>query len=335
MTDSGVEAPGLAPDLYDRAAEKMTLPIPPPPSSSSSSSSTSTSPSTAATKTPVGALPITGFVAGILSGVTKLVVGHPFDTLKVRLQVSGDRFNNSVLTCLRATVRREGFKGLYKGGTPPLFGWALMDSVMLGSLSNYRRLLAPEGELELWQHTLAGLGAGLTVSLVATPIEHVKARLQVQYDDAPGSRIYRGPVEATVKLLRGGNLFNGLTATMIQRSWFSVFWATYAVTTTKLESATTLSAGSKSFLAGGTAASVYWCFAFPFDVVKQRVMTDSIERPRYGAGWWACLRDIGRQSGWRGYYRGFTPCFLRSFPTNGLSVLVFDSTMRFLGTYGY
>lgn len=30
-----------------------------------------------------------GFLAGIGSGVTKLVVGHPFDTIKVRMQVEG------------------------------------------------------------------------------------------------------------------------------------------------------------------------------------------------------------------------------------------------------
>lgn len=81
------------------------------------------------TKTPVGTSPVTGFVAGILSGATKLVIGHPFDTLKVRLQVSGERFNNSVVNCLKSTVRKEGLRGLYKGGSPPLFGWAVMDSV--------------------------------------------------------------------------------------------------------------------------------------------------------------------------------------------------------------
>ncbi|RAL58262.1 hypothetical protein DID88_002262 [Monilinia fructigena] len=29
-----------------------------------------------------------GFVAGVFSGVSKLTVGHPFDTIKVRLQTS-------------------------------------------------------------------------------------------------------------------------------------------------------------------------------------------------------------------------------------------------------
>lgn len=278
----------------------------------------------------VNSLPVTGFIAGILSGVTKLVIGHPFDTLKVRLQVSGERFNHSVINCLRSTIRKEGIKGLYKGGTPPLFGWAVMDSVMLGSLSNYRRLLADEEGLSYWQHSLAGLGAGLTVSFVATPIEHVKARLQVQYDAT--SRVYRGPIDAITQLVKSRTLYNGLTATMVQRSWFSVFWLTYAITTKELET-TSLSPSSKSFLAGGTAASVYWIMAFPADVIKQRIMTDSLTSPKYPT-WLSCARAVSRE-GVKGFYRGFIPCFLRSFPTNASAVLVFDTTMRFMGQYGW
>lgn len=32
------------------------------------------------------------------------------------------------------TVRKEGVKGLYKGATPPLFGWMVMDSVYVPGL---------------------------------------------------------------------------------------------------------------------------------------------------------------------------------------------------------
>ncbi|BFZ53422.1 hypothetical protein PYCC9005_000445 [Savitreella phatthalungensis] len=280
----------------------------------------------------VGSLPITGFVAGVLSGVTKLVIGHPFDTLKVRMQVDSARFNNSVVTCLRRTVAQEGLRGLYKGGTPPLFGWAVMDSVMLGSLSNYRRLLAGEsGQLTLPQHALAGLGAGLTVSLVATPIEHVKARLQIQYDAS--SKVYSGPIDCIMRLVRQRKLYKGLVATMAQRSWFSAYWATYAVCQSALTDSK-LSPGAKSFWAGGLAASLYWFFAFPADVVKQRIMTDSLTNPRYKS-WADCVKQIWTREGLRGLYRGFTPCFLRSFPTNASAVFVFDTTMRYMTQFGF
>ncbi|KAJ1854172.1 hypothetical protein H4R99_007551, partial [Coemansia sp. RSA 1722] len=47
---------------------------------------------------------IAGFAAGIASGATKLFVGHPFDTVKIRCQVEGGhgRFKGP-LDCLVST----------------------------------------------------------------------------------------------------------------------------------------------------------------------------------------------------------------------------------------
>ncbi|KAK2840529.1 hypothetical protein FQN49_006190, partial [Arthroderma sp. PD_2] len=82
-----------------------------------------------------------GFVAGVFSGIAKLAVGHPFDTIKVRLQTTKSTHFTGPLDCLLQTVRNEGVTALYKGATPPLMGGMVMDSVMLGSLTLYRRLI--------------------------------------------------------------------------------------------------------------------------------------------------------------------------------------------------
>lgn len=52
-----------------------------------------------------------------------------FDTVKVRLQTSKDGHFRGPLDCTLQTVRKEGVRGLYKGATPPLVGWMVMDSV--------------------------------------------------------------------------------------------------------------------------------------------------------------------------------------------------------------
>ena len=70
-----------------------------------------------------------GFVAGVFSGIAKLSVGHPFDTIKVRMQTSQNAQFNGPLDCLMKTVRNEGLVGVYKGATPPLVGWMFMDSL--------------------------------------------------------------------------------------------------------------------------------------------------------------------------------------------------------------
>ena len=123
-----------------------------------------------------------GILSGTASGVTKMAVGHPFDTIKVRMQTEGGhgRFSGS-LDCLRQTLRNEGLRALYKGATPPLVGWGLIDSLLWGSLVQYRRILhswqADQSQpLSLPGHFVAGGAAGLTSVILVTPIEQVKVR---------------------------------------------------------------------------------------------------------------------------------------------------------------
>lgn len=90
---------------------------------------------------------------------------------------------------------------------------------MLGSLTNYRRLLRdhvfapkingrpdPAFRLNAWQHGVAGVFAGWTVSLIASPFEHIKARLQIQYAADKHQRLYSGPIDCTRKIVCLGHV---------------------------------------------------------------------------------------------------------------------------------
>lgn len=72
----------------------------------------------------------------------------------------------------------------------------------LGTLHNARMLQQSwngDKPLTPFQHGLAGLAGGITVSFVATPVEQVKARLQVQYDAA--TKVYTGPIHCATQLV--------------------------------------------------------------------------------------------------------------------------------------
>jgi len=69
------------------------------------------------------------FVAGGAGGMSAVLSGHPFDTIKVRLQTMpmpklGERpMYTGMWDCVAKTVKYEGvFKGLYKGMGAPLVG---------------------------------------------------------------------------------------------------------------------------------------------------------------------------------------------------------------------
>ncbi|KAK5285294.1 hypothetical protein LTR16_004655 [Cryomyces antarcticus] len=282
-----------------------------------------------------------GFVAGVFSGIAKL---------SVRLQTSQKTQFRGPLDCLLQTVRKEGLAGLYKGATPPLVGWMFMDSVMLGSLTFYRRMLrdnvflpyrkpsvmpSSEYKLPTVGHGIAGIMAGWTVSFIAAPVEHVKARLQIQYAASKAQRLYSGPIDCSKKLLRGHGvrgLYHGLSATLLFRTFFFFWWGSYAVITQFLTTQTTipLSTPAINFWAGGLSAQVFWITSYPSDVVKQRIMTDPLGPDRKFPRWRDAAKAVYRENGWRGYWRGFVPCFLRAFPANAMALLAFEGVMRAL-----
>ncbi|KAI1081309.1 mitochondrial carrier [Whalleya microplaca] len=308
-----------------------------------------------------------GFVAGVFSGIAKLTVGHPFDTVKVRLQTTDTTRFSGPLQCVVQTLRHEGVRGLYKGATPPLVGWMFMDSVMLGSLTVYRRLLAehvfvrqvpahagtpppPEREgpiaatshaaahLPPVGHGVAGVLAGCTVSFIAAPVEHVKARLQIQYAARKAERLYAGPVDCVRKIygahgVRG--VYRGLFATLLFRSFFFFWWGSYDVFTRIMKERTAMSAPAINFWAGGLSAQVFWLTSYPSDAVKQRIMTDPLGgklgdgTPRFN-NWMQAAQAVYREGGVKGYWRGFLPCFLRAFPANAMALVAFEGVMRAL-----
>ncbi|KAL7410244.1 mitochondrial carrier domain-containing protein [Mrakia frigida] len=205
-------------DPSDHRSPSLPSALSPPPSPSTSHlpPSPMSSIQTASASTPPSSnVRLVGFAAGVCSGLTKLSVGHPFDTIKTRMQCAPLGTYRGAVDCLLQTVRREGPLALYKGASPPAVGWMMSDSVLLGSLHNYRIILLEHGfgeangegrRLSVLGHTVAGMLAGfsklvrvLEVSLfllegvtnllhpfrfhssfIAHPIELLKAKLQLQ-----------------------------------------------------------------------------------------------------------------------------------------------------------
>lgn len=239
-----------------------------------------------------------------------------------------------------------------------------MDSIMLGSLTFYRKLLhqtlfnpnrmssatndLPRRDLPLDKnlvhrlptigHAMAGVMAGATVSFVAAPVEHIKARLQIQYSSKKSERLYSGPIDCARKIYKFHGLpgiYHGLFATLLFRSFFFFWWGSYDVFTRLLSEKTNLSTPVINFWAGGLSAQVFWITSYPSDVVKQRIMTDPLggglnDGTRRFKHWSDAAKTVYRENGIRGYWRGFLPCFLRAFPANAMALVAFEGVMRAL-----
>ncbi|BGP18730.1 hypothetical protein JCM10213v2_006796 [Rhodosporidiobolus nylandii] len=249
----------------------------------------------------------------------------------------------------------SGITKLIVGATPPAFGWTISDAMLMGSLHQYRMVIAKwetgarsgwrdDGEgparngekealgLSLGGHFLAGLLAGQTVCFVAAPTEHLKARLQMQ---TVGPKLYSGPIDCAKKVIQVKGvtgLWTGLGGTLIFRSWMGAMFLGYELNLRFLKKYfPDMNKGTANFVAGGMASNIFWTCAFPADAVKNRIMTDNLVNPRYPT-WWSCAKGIWAEGGVKAYYRGFVPSILRAFPTNASALFVWETVMRAMGS---
>ena len=92
-----------------------------------------------------------------------------------------------------------------------------------------------------------------------------------------------------------------------------------------------MSAPAINFWAGGLSACFgFWTTAYPSDVVKQVVLTND----KYGSdfkSWRMAVRDIYTQRGINGFFKGFVPSILRSFPANAAALAAFEFVLRTSG----
>ena len=268
----------------------------------------------------------------------------PTITSKVRMQTEGyhGRFGGSFHT-LTKTVTEEGIFAVYKGASLPMVGWGTIDSFLwFGLMESRRQIKRIRGyddlnDFKLYEHFICGMVAGWISTLAATPIEQIKARLQVQYAD-PTTKIYSGPIDCGKQLVKNNGftgLYKGMTGSLLFRSFIGIYFTSYVVlkkffTETNNQYGSYLSDPIINFISGGNAATCFWIWALPFDAIKNRMMAQRDMHPRPYPNVISCIRHVYKIEGLSGFYRGWFPCALRSFPTNGAAFVAAEFALKCL-----
>lgn len=128
-----------------------------------------------------------------------LCSGQPLDTLKVRAQLATPGQFNGTWDIAKQTVQKEGFFALqvchngdncstsitlthfvhrYKGMASPLVGIAAVNGLLFGAYVRAKKLVSPYPVLTLPQTAAAGAIAGAINSILASPVELFKIRMQ-------------------------------------------------------------------------------------------------------------------------------------------------------------
>ncbi|XP_075691103.1 mitochondrial carnitine/acylcarnitine carrier protein-like [Rhinoderma darwinii] len=280
------------------------------------------------------------FVSGGMGGICLTLAGQPLDTVKVNLQIQvrpvrGQtlRYNNT-LDCFQKIVSQQGLWGLYKGMGAPLAGVTpIMAMTFLGfSLGKKLQQNQPQDILRPHQVFSAGMLAGLWAAMIVIPAERIKCLLQAQANRS--LQRFSGPVDCARQLFREqgiGSLYRGTVLTLLRdipatgMYFMSYEWMKDQMAPQR-GSVSDLSA-ARIMLAGGVAGMCNWVVAIPMDVLKSRFQTAPDSRYR---GILDVFREVLRDEGPRGLYKGFTAAMLRAFPANAACFLGFEASMKFL-----
>ncbi|KAI8907682.1 hypothetical protein PhCBS80983_g02844 [Powellomyces hirtus] len=280
----------------------------------------------AATAEPPKMDQIKSLLGGGAAGVATVLAGHPFDTLKVRLQTSNNY--KGLADCFKQTVAKEGLLGLYKGMASPLVGVTPMFALSFWSYDlgcQLVRDLTPnrtKKDLTLTEYAIAGGFSAIPTTIVTTPMERVKVILQTQ-DQSVGGKKYTGMVDAGAGMWKEGgirSLYRGTVATLARdipgsAAYFWAYEAVYRALKPKGEEG--LSVGSVLF-AGGMAGVAMWSIAIPPDVIKSRIQSAPAGTYK---GFMDCGVKIVASEGPTALFKGLGPALLRAFPANAAGFL--------------
>ena len=280
--------------------------------------------------------PTANLFAGGLGGLCSLVVGYPFDTVKVRLQTSSNY--SSAIDCLKKIVIGEGFFALFRGISAlacvalPRFALMFHTNAVVKNLlndSNNNQNNNSHSDLNYRQILLSGaLSQLFVVPLIVAPLERAKVILQT--NNQIGGQF--DCVKHIVKTEGIGGVFRGTLITYARdMPSFATYFLVYEYLRHNFftDPTTGIVGVPGTIVAGATAGIAGWTVAIPADVIKSRlqarIILDSNSKPNHNLV--TTIAELHAQDGFRGFFRGAGPVLLRAGPANAAAFLGYEASI--------
>ncbi|CAD5232458.1 unnamed protein product [Bursaphelenchus xylophilus] len=257
----------------------------------------------------------TELLAGGLGGSAGILIGYPMDTIKANVQTGNKLLWKDV---------KNNVRSLYRGMAVPLASAFFLNALMFAGYEGALRLMGHKNkdEVSTMEIVLASTVGTLAQLGPAIPIETVKTRLQVVYQNTVGPvRCIKDTLKTTgiQGLYSGGKVmaFRDLIG-------YSFYIPVYEEVKRLIEREIKTSEVNKQMLAGGIAGSLAWLAICPLEVVKNwaqcnQEMTNT-----------EIITRIWQKNGILGFFKGGAILAARAFPANAVTFLVYEQTLKAL-----
>lgn len=253
--------------------------------------------------------------------------------MKVRMQ-AGEV--HSLVQCFVKTYRADRLRGFFYGISSPLCSVPIVNAVVFQAYGQANNMFQIESSF--WKGIVSGSYAGLVNTMVVTPVELIKIKMQVQsHDSSLGQAIkYENAyqcVKATIQeegikgLFKGGvtTVYREIPGYAAQFASFEGSKAAFRVYTGNEELSMI-----HVFISGMIGGFNCWFWSYPQDVIKTKIQAGHPVIKGWDGGFNFLVKEIWRTEGWRGFWRGFSACGIRSTIPNGFGFLANDLVISFL-----
>jgi len=290
--------------------------------------------------------PWNNLLAGGVGGLLSLTVGHPFDTIKVRLQtmkpaictITGSQVMpySGAVDCLRQSIRADGVIGLYRGmGALALF--SIPRFSLLFYSNSWGRILGKKleavgkpspKEFSTVQILCGGVFSQTIVApLIVNPLERAKVLLQTSPE-------FKGQVDCFRHIIKHEGLAGLLRGTSLTLARdipsFCTYFMVYENLRTwwkqkrKLDSSQEINLFSTALL-GGVSGMCGWAIAIPVDSLKNRHQVCMGKKSIFST-----LSTVVLEGGFLQLYRGSMVVLVRAFPANAATFVGYEYTIKLL-----
>mmetsp|Transcript_60980 Transcript_60980/g.113157 ORF Transcript_60980/g.113157 Transcript_60980/m.113157 type:complete len:294 (-) Transcript_60980:122-1003(-) len=255
--------------------------------------------------------PLLPLLPGAVHSLSTVAIGHPFDTVKTRLQL---QMHRSFRHCVQHAHNNGGMISLYRGAAMPL-----LQLLMKRPFEFYawewcnRRFSGMPGS-----SFYGGCVAGLLAAILGCPFSVVKIQMQSKAKETHPT--VRSAVGAVLRGSGPAGLYRGLKASMITKVPFStVYLGTYG----SLREALPKSAWTPA-AAGATASLLTWTLLQPLDTL-QTIIQSTAEKTADKRGWIAHFQEVRSTGGVGALWAGWSPVALRALPTSAVAMFCYES----------
>lgn len=275
--------------------------------------------------------------AGFVGGATQVLIGQPFDLIKIRLQ-TGTGTATSASGIIKNVIKNEGILAFYKGTLPPLFGVGACVSLQFYGFHETKRYFLNKNNtntLSLWPQTyICGAMAGIVNTPVTTPVEQLRILSQASADKLS--------IKSVISNIYGSNgvkgLFRGFNITLCREiQSYGVWFLSYETMINQLIQWQ----GYKSrndintlqlLTCGALAGNFLWLSAYPLDVIKSNIQSDGFNsKSKFSGKSINVIRHIMATSGLQGFWKGIGPCLMRATPCSAGTFASVELALRVLG----